>query len=169
MALVKLRSWNTKPEQSTAKSPNGAKVEPPRSVSKPRGLHFTMETSYAAFLKERSTAPGEPAEAVQPTVPVQAPAKNSPKSKQPTDGDVPRARKARRKADRPLVDLDRPGYLRLVDVLTVFPVSRAKWYMGIESGIYPKSHPLGLRARGWKTADIKALVDGVLTKPVAAN
>ncbi len=169
MALVKLRSWNTKPQESTAELPTGAQMAQPRPVAKPRGLHFTMETSYAAFLNERSNAPGDPAEAVPPTIPVDAPVKKSAKSKQPADKDAPRTRKARRKADRPPVDLDRPGYLRLVDVLTVFPVSRAKWYMGIESGIYPKSHPLGLRARGWKTADIKALVDGVLTKPAAAN
>jgi predicted DNA-binding transcriptional regulator AlpA len=77
---------------------------------------------------------------------------------------APTSRPPRRAAVRNHIDLDLPGYLRLVDVLTVFPVSRAKWYAGVASGIYPPSFALGLRARGWRTSDIKALIEGKFVK-----
>jgi predicted DNA-binding transcriptional regulator AlpA len=77
---------------------------------------------------------------------------------------APTSRPPRRAAVRNHIDLDLPGYLRLIDVLTVFPVSRAKWYAGVASGIYPQSFALGLRARGWRTADVKALIEGRFVK-----
>jgi predicted DNA-binding transcriptional regulator AlpA len=77
---------------------------------------------------------------------------------------APTSRSPRRAAVRNHIDLDLPGYLRLVDVLTVFPVSRAKWYAGVASGIYPPSFALGLRARGWRKSDVKALIEGKFVK-----
>lgn len=41
------------------------------------------------------------------------------------------------------VSLDGDGYIRLNDVLTVYPVSRAAWYEGIQKGIYPEAVKLG--------------------------
>ena len=57
------------------------------------------------------------------------------------------------------VSLEGDGYLRLEDVLTVYPVSRSSWYAGIEQGIYPSSIPLGRRSVGWSRAAIRALVE----------
>jgi predicted DNA-binding transcriptional regulator AlpA len=56
------------------------------------------------------------------------------------------------------VSLEGDGYLRLEDVLTVYPVSRSAWYEGIKQGVYPASVPLGRRSVGWPRAAIRALV-----------
>ena len=58
----------------------------------------------------------------------------------------------------PSVSLEGDGYLRLEDVLTVYPVSRSAWYEGIKQGIYPASVALGRRSVGWPRAAIRALV-----------
>ena len=68
-------------------------------------------------------------------------------------------RRRRKPIQRAAIDLDQPGYLRLQDVLAIFPVSRASWYAGIKSGKYPKSFPLGPRAVGWSTASVKKLLE----------
>lgn len=59
----------------------------------------------------------------------------------------------------PSVSLEGDGYLRLEDVLTVYPVSRSAWYEGIKQGIYPAPIPLGRRSVGWSRAAIRALVE----------
>jgi len=73
-------------------------------------------------------------------------------------------------AARRQIDLDQPGFMRLDEVLAVYPVSRASWYAGIANGIYPKSVALGPRSVGWRTSDIKALIENPPTaKATAAN
>ena len=59
----------------------------------------------------------------------------------------------------PSVSLEGDGYLRLEDVLTVYPVSRSAWYEGIKQCIYPLPIPLGRRSVGWSRAAIRALVE----------
>lgn len=59
----------------------------------------------------------------------------------------------------PSVSLEGDGYLRLEDVLIVYPVSRSAWYEGIKQGIYPAPVPLGRRSVGWSRAVIRALVE----------
>lgn len=62
------------------------------------------------------------------------------------------------------IDLDQPGFLRLKEVLTVLPISRAAWYAGIQSGRYPPSVSLGgRRSVGWPTSAIKMLIDELTT------
>ena len=58
----------------------------------------------------------------------------------------------------PTVSLDGDGYIRLNDVLTVYPVSRAAWYDGILKGIYPAGVKLGPRSVGWSRAAIRELI-----------
>lgn len=59
----------------------------------------------------------------------------------------------------PSVSLEGDGYLRLEDVLTVYPVSRSAWYEGIKQSIYPPPVLLGRRSVGWSRAAIRALVE----------
>lgn len=59
----------------------------------------------------------------------------------------------------PIVNLEGDGYLRLEDVLAVYPVSRSAWYAGIQQGIYPAPVPLGRRSVGWSRAAIRALIE----------
>jgi predicted DNA-binding transcriptional regulator AlpA len=69
------------------------------------------------------------------------------------------SRRERSAARDSVVDLDRPGYIRIETVLSVYPVSRAAWYQGIKAGIYPKSVQLSRRSVGWPTSAIKALIE----------
>jgi predicted DNA-binding transcriptional regulator AlpA len=50
------------------------------------------------------------------------------------------------------------GYLRLAQVLQIYPVSRAAWYAGIKDGIYPPPTQLGKRSVGWSRQSIRELV-----------
>ena len=50
------------------------------------------------------------------------------------------------------------GYVRLTQVLEVFPVSRSSWWAGVKSGRYPASVKLGLRTTAWRAEDIRKLI-----------
>lgn len=58
-----------------------------------------------------------------------------------------------------LASLDHPGFLRLEEVLLVFPVSRAAWYEGVKQGKYPSPVKLGKRSVGYRTADVRQLIE----------
>lgn len=68
------------------------------------------------------------------------------------------------------IDLEQPGFLRLKEVLTILPISRAAWYAGIQSGRYPPPVSLGgRRSVGWSTSAIKMLIDELTTTPATAG
>lgn len=67
-------------------------------------------------------------------------------------------RAERRRAASIGIDLDGDGFLRLNDVLAIYPVSRAAWYAGIKEDIYPKPVQLGKRSVGWSRKSIRDLV-----------
>lgn len=48
--------------------------------------------------------------------------------------------------------------LRLPAVLQKFPVSRAKWYAGVKSGVYPAPVRLSSRCVAWRESQITALI-----------
>jgi hypothetical protein len=45
-------------------------------------------------------------------------------------------------ASRP-IDIDRPGFLRIEEVLMVIPVSRASWYAMVKAGEAPRQVRIG--------------------------
>ena len=51
------------------------------------------------------------------------------------------------------------GYVRLPQILEVFPVSRSSWWAGVKSGRYPPSFKLGPRTTAWRVEDIYALLE----------
>lgn len=53
------------------------------------------------------------------------------------------------------------GYLRLPQVLEVFPVSKSTWWAGVKSGKYPKAVKLGQRTTAWSAESIRALIEAV--------
>lgn len=53
------------------------------------------------------------------------------------------------------------GYLRLPQVLAVFPVSKSTWYAGVKAGKYPKAIKLGLRSSAYTVESIRALIERV--------
>lgn len=50
------------------------------------------------------------------------------------------------------------GFLRLPQILAVYPVSKSAWWAGVKSGRYPQSVKLGPRTTAWRAEDIHALI-----------
>lgn len=50
------------------------------------------------------------------------------------------------------------GYVRLPQVLSVFPISRSSWWAGVSAGRYPKPVKLGPRTTAWRVEDIRRLI-----------
>lgn len=50
------------------------------------------------------------------------------------------------------------GYLRLPEVLKLYPVSESTWYAGVKEGRFPQGHKLSIRVTAWKAEDIYALI-----------
>lgn len=51
------------------------------------------------------------------------------------------------------------GFVRLPDVLRVFPMSRSTWWAGIRTGRYPRAIKLAPRVSAWRVDDIRALIE----------
>lgn len=47
------------------------------------------------------------------------------------------------------------GFLRLEQVLQLIPVSKATWWNGCKSGLFPKPYKLAPRITAWKASDIQ--------------
>ncbi len=66
----------------------------------------------------------------------------------------------------PITPMDRlhplphAGYMRLREVLTMIPISRATWYQGIKQGRYPRPKKFGRRISAWDAHDIRKLLEG---------
>ena len=54
--------------------------------------------------------------------------------------------------------LPETGFVRLPQVLKVFPVSKSTWWAGVKDGRYPKSVKLGLKMTAWRVDDIRELI-----------
>lgn len=50
------------------------------------------------------------------------------------------------------------GFVRLPQILAVFPVGKSTWWAGVKSGKYPKPVKLGENTTAWKVEDIHALI-----------
>jgi predicted DNA-binding transcriptional regulator AlpA len=64
-------------------------------------------------------------------------------------------------ANTEVVDLVLPqtGFVRLPQVLSVFPVGRSTWWAGVKSGKYPQPVKISPRCTAWKAEDIRALIE----------
>ena len=52
-------------------------------------------------------------------------------------------------------------FLRLRQVLELFPVSRSTWYAGVKDGRYPAPIKIGSRAVAWLLIDIERLIESL--------
>ena len=50
------------------------------------------------------------------------------------------------------------GFLRLPQVLKLFPVSKSVWWAGIKEGHYPAPVKLSARISAWRIEDIRQLI-----------
>lgn len=53
------------------------------------------------------------------------------------------------------------GFLRLPQVLAVFPISRSAFWAGVKLGKYPKPVKLSARCTAWRVEDIKNLLESI--------
>jgi predicted DNA-binding transcriptional regulator AlpA len=53
------------------------------------------------------------------------------------------------------------GYVRLPQVLNVFPISKSSWWAGVADGRYPQPVKLSPRVTAWKVEDIRRLIDEI--------
>lgn len=51
------------------------------------------------------------------------------------------------------------GFLRLPEVLMLYPVSRSTWWAGCRSGRYPQPVKIGKRCTAWRVEDIRSLIE----------
>lgn len=51
------------------------------------------------------------------------------------------------------------GFLRLPQVLEIFPVGRSTWWLGVKQGKYPQPIKLSKRTTAWALEDIIALIE----------
>jgi len=56
-------------------------------------------------------------------------------------------------------NLPEVGFVRLPDVLKVYPVSKSHWWAGVKEGRYPKPVKLGPKITAWRVEDIRALIE----------
>lgn len=49
-------------------------------------------------------------------------------------------------------------YLRLPEVLEIFPVSKSTWWAGVRDGRFPRPVKLSARCSAWAAEDIRALL-----------
>ena len=54
--------------------------------------------------------------------------------------------------------LPETGFVRLPEVLKVFPVSKSTWWTGVKDGVYPQPVNLGARITAWRVEDIRELI-----------
>lgn len=50
------------------------------------------------------------------------------------------------------------GFIRLPEVLKVYPVSKSTWWAGVKEGRFPKPVKLGPKMTAWRVEDIRELI-----------
>ena len=66
-----------------------------------------------------------------------------------------------------IANLPAVGYVRLPQILKIFPVSKSSWWEGCRSGIFPKPVKLGPRTSAWRVEDIRTLMERINTASIA--
>ena len=56
-------------------------------------------------------------------------------------------------------ELSEVGFLRLPQVLKLFPVCKSTWWAGVRDGLYPKPVKLGNRCTAWRVQDVRELIE----------
>lgn len=51
------------------------------------------------------------------------------------------------------------GFVRLPQVLKVFPVSKSTWWAGVKDGRFPQPVKLGPKISAWRVEDIRGLIE----------
>jgi predicted DNA-binding transcriptional regulator AlpA len=54
--------------------------------------------------------------------------------------------------------LPETGFVRLPQILKVFPVSKSTWWAGVKDGRFPQPVKLGPKISAWRVQDIRELI-----------
>ena len=54
--------------------------------------------------------------------------------------------------------LPETGFVRLPEILKVFPVSKSTWWAGVKDGRFPKPVKLSPKITAWRVEDIRELI-----------
>ena len=57
--------------------------------------------------------------------------------------------------------LPETGFLKIEEVLSIIPVGRTTWWIGVKNGRFPKSVKLGPRTTAWRVEDIRELIESL--------
>jgi len=60
-----------------------------------------------------------------------------------------------------IIKLPLEGFVRLKEILQVFPVSKSSWWAGVKTGRYPGAVKLGPHTTAWRVEDIRRLMQEV--------
>ena len=66
-----------------------------------------------------------------------------------------------------IANLPAVGYVRLPQILKIFPISKSAWWEGCRNGVFPKPVKLGPRTSAWRVEDIRALMERINTASIA--
>lgn len=58
-------------------------------------------------------------------------------------------------------DIPSTGFLRLPQVLELFPISKSAWWKGCATGRYSRPVKIGPRTTVWRAEDIRAFIERV--------
>ena len=61
------------------------------------------------------------------------------------------------------------GFLRLPQILAIFPISKSAWWEGCRTGRFPKPVKLGARTTVWRAEDIRAFIERVSNQQDGSN
>lgn len=57
-----------------------------------------------------------------------------------------------------LTALPEAGFVRIKQILAVYPIGRSTWWAGVKSGRFPRPVKLGPRTTAWRVEDIQRLL-----------
>lgn len=63
--------------------------------------------------------------------------------------------------DAPLVTIPQEGFIRLHQVLIMYPVSYSTLWKQIKKGLFPKPYSIGARAIAWDISEVKEALEKV--------
>lgn len=61
-------------------------------------------------------------------------------------------------AQEEMKSLPTEGFVRLKQILEVFPIGKSSWWQGVKDGKYPQPIKLGPRTTAWRVEDIRKLI-----------
>jgi predicted DNA-binding transcriptional regulator AlpA len=59
----------------------------------------------------------------------------------------------------PPANIPETGFVRIRQILAVYPIGRSTWWAGVKSGRFPRPVKLGPRTTAWRVEDIRRLLE----------